>query len=178
MKRIIVAVMLLPFFAKAEYEDSIFIRRIANEILVNGKAFENLRYLAKKIGGRLAGSPQMVKAEVWGAATMRQSGADTVYLQECLVPHWVRGGADKAEIFSIDNKKQKRRLDALALGNSLGSGKNGVTAEVLGISSFEELEKRKEEVNGKIVFYNYPFNPTYIVPGQAYGESGIYRYSG
>src|SRR4051812_25784336 len=108
MKRLAVGVMLLPFFAKAQMEVSIFIRRIANEILVNGKAFENLRYLTKQIGGRLAGSQQMVKAEKWGAATMQQSGADTVYLQDCLVPHWVRGGVDKAEIVSVDGKRQKR----------------------------------------------------------------------
>lgn len=178
MKKFLVVFTLFPLLLSAQTEDSLFIRKIADEILVNGKAFENLRYLTKQIGGRLAGSPQMPKAEKWGAATMRQSGADTVYLQECMVPHWVRGGADKVEVVSVDNKKQKRSLDVLALGNSLGSGKNGVTAEVLAVSSFSELEQRKNEVTGKIVFYNYPFNPTYIVPGKAYGESGVYRYTG
>jgi len=178
MIKLLVALTLFPFFTKAQSEDSIFIKKIADDILVNGKAYENLHQLTKQIGGRLAGSPQMVKAEKWGAATMQRSGADTVYLQECAVPHWVRGGADKGEIISIDNKKQTRSLDVLALGNSLGSGKNGVTAAVLAVSSFDELEQRKDEVKGKIVFYNYPFNPTYIVPGKAYGESGVYRYSG
>ncbi len=66
----------------------------------------------------------------------------------------------------------------LPSGNSLGSGKKGITANVVAVSSFDELEKRKDEVKGKIVFYNYPFNPTYIVPGKAYGESGLYRYNG
>ncbi len=178
MKKILIVFTLFPFLLSAQNEDSVFIRKIANEALINGKAYENLRYLTKQIGGRLAGSPQMPKAEKWGAATMQQAGADTVYLQECVVPHWVRGGADKAEIVSVDNKKQKRSLDVLALGNSLGSGKNGVTADVLAVSSFAELEQRKDEVKGKIVFYNYPFNPTYIVPGKAYGESGVYRYTG
>lgn len=169
---------LFPLLLTAENEDSLFIKNIADEILVNGKAFENLRYLTKHIGGRLAGSPQMSKAEKWGAATMHQSGADTVYMQECIVPHWVRGGRDKAEIAAIDNKKIKRSLDVLALGNSIGSGKNGVTANVLAVSSFDELEERKNEIKGKIVFYNYPFNPTYIQPGKAYGEAGAYRYNG
>lgn len=178
MKKLLIVLVSFPLFTIAQYEDSAFIKKIADDILVNGKAFENLRYLTKQIGGRLAGSPQMPKAEKWGAATMRQSGADTVFLQECMVPHWVRGGIDKAEIVSVDNKAQKQTLDVLALGNSIGSGKNGVTANVLDISSFEELEKRKDEVKGKIVFYNYPFNPRYIVPGKAYGESGVYRYMG
>ncbi|MEJ7681805.1 MAG: hypothetical protein WKG06_28955 [Segetibacter sp.] len=170
MKKSLIVFTLFPFLLLAQTEDLIFIRKIADEILVNGKAYENLRYLTKQIGGRLAGSPQMVKAEKWGAATMQLSGADTVYMQECMVPHWIRGGVDKAEIISINNKKQKRSLDVLALGNSLGSSKNGLTAEVLAVSSFDELERRKDEVKGKIVFYNYPFNPTYIIPGKAYGE--------
>lgn len=178
MRKVAFAAIFLPFFAKAQLKDSVFIKRISDEILLNGKAFEKLHYLTKQIGGRLAGSPQMVKAEKWGVAALQQSGADTVYLQQCLVPHWVRGGVDKAEIVSFDNKKQKRSLDVLALGNSLGSGRKGVIAEVLAVSSFDELEKRRDEVKGKIVFYNYPFNPTYIVPAAAYGESGVYRYTG
>ena len=178
MKRFLVAITLFPLLLSAQSEDSVFIRKIADEVLLNAKAFENLHYLTKQIGGRLAGSPQMSKAEKWGVATMQQAGADTVYMQVCQVPHWVRGGIDKAEIISVDNKKQHRNLDALALGNSIGSGKNGVTPEVVAVSSFDELEQRKNEVKGKIVFYNYPFNPTYVVPAKAYGESGIYRYSG
>lgn len=178
MKKLSIVFAFFPLYTKAQTEDSLFIRKIADEVLVNGKAFENLRYLTKQIGGRLAGSPQMPKAEKWGAATMQQSGADTVYLQEVMVPHWVRGGTDKAEIISIDNKKQKHSLDALALGNSMGSGQNGITADVLTVSNFDELERLKDEVKGKIVFYNYPFNPTYIIPGKAYGESGVYRFTG
>jgi carboxypeptidase Q len=178
MKKLLLAFIVLPFIGKAQNGDSLFIRRIANEMLTNGKAYENLRHLTKQIGGRLAGSPQMVKAENWGLLTLKQSGADIAYLQECLVPHWVRGGADEAAVISVDNKKQKKTLDVLALGNSIGSGKKGVTAEVVAVASFDELEKRKDEVKGKIVFYNYPFNPTYIVPALAYRESGIYRSAG
>jgi hypothetical protein len=171
-------VVVIPMVSHAQNLDSIFIRRIADEMLVNGKAYENLRHLAKQIGGRLAGSPQMAKAEKWGLSVMRQSGAVTAYFQECVVPHWVRGGADKATVTGIDNKKLKRNLDVLALGNSLGTGKNGITGEVVAVSSFDELEKRKNEVKGKIVFYNYKFNPRYIVPALAYRESGVYRANG
>jgi hypothetical protein len=178
MKKLLFAIVFFPFLSKSQNSDSIFIRRIANEMLVNGKAYENLRHLTKQIGGRLAGSPQMVKAENWGLAILKQSGADTAYFQQCTVPHWVRGGVDKAVVTSIDDKKQKRTLDVLALGNSIGSGQKGVTADVVAVSSFDDLENRKNEVKGKIVFYNYPFNPTYIVPANAYGESGVYRANG
>ena len=80
----------------AQQEDSIFIRKISDEILSNGKAYENLRHLTKKIGARLAGSPGMVKAEQWGLMMMQESGADRAYMQECMVPHWIRGGQDRA----------------------------------------------------------------------------------
>jgi carboxypeptidase Q len=178
MKKKLLVVLFFPFFAQAQSSDSAFIKTIADEILANGKAFENLRVLTKQIGGRLAGSPQMVKAEKWGAETLRQAGADTVYMQECMVPQWVRGGKDKATIVRAGAKTQARELAVLALGNSIGSGPKGVTADVVAVASFAELEQRKNEVKGKIVFYNYPFNPSYIRPGQSYGEAGIYRYNG
>jgi carboxypeptidase Q len=107
---------------------------------------------------------------------MEQQGADKVWLQECMVPHWVRGGQDKAVIIEIDKKKATHNLDVLALGNSLGSGM--VTAEVLAVADFAELEKRKDEVKGKIVYYNKGFDPTNVKPFVSYGQTGIYRHSG
>src|SRR5688572_6562745 len=108
-------------------EDSLMIRKIANEILVNGKAYDNLRVLTKQIGGRLAGSPGMVKAEAWGAKTMKESGAAKTWLQECTVPHWVRGGKDEASAM-YNSGKAKKTLDIIALGNSMGTGPKGLKA--------------------------------------------------
>ena len=101
---------------------------MADEILKNGKAYDDLKVLTKQIGGRLAGSPQMVKAEQWGLKTMQQAGADKAWLQECMVPHWVRGGKDEAWASTPSSKK--RALDVVALGNSVGSMKP-LTAPVL-----------------------------------------------
>jgi carboxypeptidase Q len=178
MRKIILLLTFLPGYVFAQSNDSAFIRKIANDVLVNGKAYDNLRQLTKQVGGRLAGSPQMVKAENWGLKALKEAGADNVFLQQCMVPHWVRGGKDKASVVAVNGKKQNKSLDVLALGNSIGSGSKGVTADVIAVASFDELEKRKDDVKGKIVFYNYPFNPTYIRPGQAYGETGVYRRNG
>ena len=67
MKKFIAAFtcLMIAFFSSAQKEDSVFIRRIADEILMNGKAYDDLHVLTKQIGGRLSGSPQMVKAEQW-----------------------------------------------------------------------------------------------------------------
>ncbi len=175
MKKIIFtsAAFLFSVVVFGQAEDSLMIKKISDEILLNGKAYDNLRHLTKKIGGRLAGSPQMTMAEQWGEKLMKESGANKVTMQPCIVPHWIRGGEDKARTINGN-----RKLDVVALGNSMGSGKKGVKAEVLLVNSFDELEKKKDEVKDKIVFYNYKFNPTYIQTFRSYGEASQYRGSG
>jgi carboxypeptidase Q len=159
----------------AQQEDSITIRAIADEILVNGKAYENLRTLTKQVGARLSGSAGMYKAEAWGKKTLEAVGAGTVWLQECKVPHWTRGGKDEAKATA---NSQNLNLDILALGNSVGTGAKGVKAPVILINSFDELEQRKEEVKGKIVFYNYKFNNKLVKTFEAYGDAVKYRGQG
>lgn len=160
--------------ALARQEDSLRIRAIADEILENGKAYENLRVLTKQVGPRLSGSAGMYKAEAWGKKVLEQAGADKVWLQECKVPHWVRGGKDEAYIAAT----RKIDLDVLALGNSVGTGPKGIKAPVILINSFDELEQRKEEVKGKIVFYNYKFNNKLVKTFLAYSDAGKYRGQG
>jgi carboxypeptidase Q len=167
--------LLFVFGVHAQKEDSLFIRRIADEILMNGKAYDDLRVLTKQIGGRLSGSPQMVKAEQWGLKLFQSLNPDKVWLQECMVPHWVRGGKDEA---TASYRKQKKSLDVIALGNSMGSGKNGVHGNVIEVKSFEELELKKVQLKGKIVFYNYHFNQKFIRTFEAYGDAVKYRGAG
>lgn len=157
-------------------EDSLFIRRLANEILTSGKAYENLRVLTKQVGPRLSGSAGMYKAEDWGVKTLEAAGADKTWKQECMVPHWVRGGKDEAWIVGPGN--QKISLDVLALGNSVGTGQKGVQAPVVLVNSFDELEAKKDQLKGKIVFYNYRFNDKFIRTNQAYGDAVKYRGAG
>ena len=161
----------------AQQEDSIFIRKISDEILSNGKAYENLRHLTKKIGARLAGSPGMVKAEQWGLMMMQESGADRAYMQECMVPHWIRGGQDRALAkLSLSDKKPKT-LDVVALGNSVGTMKP-IQHQVVEVKDFDELDRKKDSVKGKIVFYNCLFNPTYVNTFHAYRDAVKYRGQG
>lgn len=163
-------------FLFAQNEDSLFIRRIADEVLINGKAYDNLHYLTKKIGARLSGSPGMVKAEQWGLKTMQESGADKAWLQECMVPHWVRGGQDRAE--AKYDGATKKSLSVTALGNSIGSDGKAINANVIEVKSFDDLESKKDQLKGKIVFYNYHFNPTFIQTFQSYGDAVRYRGAG
>jgi hypothetical protein len=153
-------------------DDSALIRRLADTILTDGKAYSNLRVLTKTVGARLSGSAGFYKGEKWGQAALEDAGSDKVWLQECMVPHWVRGGKDLAEWRRalrlhkdgtvISGAEDRGDMDILALGNSVGTGPEGIEAQVILIHDFDELERRKDELKGKIVFYNYKFNPLFI----------------
>ncbi len=161
----------------AQDVDSITIKKIANEIMINGKAYDNLRYLCKSIGPRLSGSPNAQKAIDATAKMLKDAGADTVYLQPCMVPHWVRGEKEKGFIKLDDGTKYK--LNLCALGNSVATGKGGINSSVIEINNFAELDRMGEkEIKGKIIFFNFPMDPTYIRTFRAYGESGISRRRG
>ena len=126
MKKILIVLFIIPLFAASQntIEDSLFIHKIAVNILSGDAAYNNLHYLTKNIGGRLSGSPHMYLAEQWGAQAMKDAGADNVTMQECMVPHWIRGGTDNAIIIYKDKNanQQKYSLHILALGNSVGTG--------------------------------------------------------
>ena len=171
---------LLPFVASAQTnDDSIFIKRISDDVLQNGKAYEWLHQLTKNIGGRLAGSAQFIKAVQWGKQTFDQIGADRVYLQECEVTHWERNGKnDRVAITAVNGKPYPDPLDALSLGNSLGTAPKGVTAELFAVNDFDQLEKYKDNIKGKIVFYNYHFEPTNVSTFASYSDAGKYRWTG
>ncbi len=169
-----VALFVICFAAFAQ-EDSAMVKKIADEILLNGKAYSNLYTLCKLVGQRLSGSAGMYKGEEWGLKVLKEAGAENVYLQECMVPHWVRGKKEVAE-FRTHKRSADPVFNVLALGNSVGTGDKGVLAPVIEVKNFDELNQRKEEVRGKIVFFNYPFNKT-LLKG-AYGDAVRYRGGG
>jgi len=95
-------------------------------------------------------------------------GMDSVWLQPCIVPHWNRG--DKEEVRITNSALGSMNLNVLALGNSIGTSSEGIVAEVIEVQSLEEVEKLGNAgVNGKIVFYNRPMDPTQIRTFNAYG---------
>jgi len=169
------AFLFITGFAFSQNEDSAMIKKISDEILLNGKAYTNLYTLCKSVGQRLSGSAGMYKGEAWGLKTLKDAGAANVYLQECMVPHWVRGKKEKAG-YKTKKGIGDPSFNILSIGNAVGTGNAGVLAKVIEVKNFEELNRRKDEVKGKIVFYNYPFNKT-LLRG-AYGDAVRYRSNG
>ena len=178
MRKLFLLMFCWPFLTQAQVnQDSIIIKKMSDEIMTNGKAYDLLRQLTKQIGGRLAGSPQQQNAAIWGKRNMESFAPDKVFMQPCKTPNWQRGGKDFASVVSVNGKAMNRPLAALALGNSLGS--NGlVEAELLAVADFDELEQRKADVKGKIVYYHSMFDPTIIQTFGAYGKAGVYRSTG
>lgn len=165
----------LSNLAFSQNQDSTIIKKIADEVMLRSSAYENLRILCKKIGPRLSGSANAAKAVIATADMLRKAGADTVYFQPCMVTHWVRGEKESGYI-KFSGGKYNLRL--CALGNSVGSGKKGVSGDVVEVKSMQELHKLGNSIKGKIVFFNIAMDPRHIKTFRAYGESGIGRRSG
>ncbi|HAO09374.1 MAG TPA: peptidase M28 [Chryseobacterium sp.] len=162
----------LAVFGQAK-EDSIQFAKISTEILNKGKAYNELRELTKNIGHRLSGSASYEKAVTWAEQKLRDAGADKVWLQEVMVPVWVRG-KESLQI-KISNGKWKS-LKMLSLGNSEGTGGKDISGEIIMVRSMEEYDKLSpEQVKDKIVFFNYPFSQTYIETFRGYGDAAKYR---
>ncbi len=176
MKKILFLVFLCPLILKAQNHAE-NIQKIFNYELTEGHTYENLRYLCKEIGNRISGSPQAAAAVEYTKQLMESYGFDTVYLQPVMVPHWVRGGKEQAKVLN-SSKLGAVDLNVLALGNSRGTGPNGLVGEVVEVYGIEGLRKLGDQVKGKVVFFNQPMDPTLINTFQAYGGANGQRGSG
>ncbi|MEX0968364.1 MAG: M28 family peptidase [Bacteroidia bacterium] len=159
-------------------KDSVQIREIYDFALTRGECYGWLRYLSKEIGGRLSGSPEAEEAVQWSHRLMDSLGFDTVYLQPVMVPHWVRGEKEYAAILG-EQESGNSEVPVTALGGSIRTEKDGLTAQVVEVMNFEELEQLGEaNVKGKIVFYNRPMDPKNITTFSSYGGTVDQRWAG
>ena len=180
MLRILLPILLLPMLAHTQApRDSaaLFIKDIYRQSYAELKAYKWLTTLTKDIGHRLSGSPEAAKAVEWAYAVLDTMGLDSVWLQEVKVPHWVRG--ENESVIAISDEMGSFSLMALALGNSPGTGNDGVQADVIEVKSLDQLKAMPEEfVRGKIVFFNRPMDAGLPSMMTAYGGAGDQRGNG
>jgi carboxypeptidase Q len=122
------------------------------------------------IGPRLCGSTKSLQAIFWAKKLMQGFGADSVRLQPVLAPNWKRGNAERL-LISRSSCCKKKNLAIAALGGSIGTGPAGITAPVLEVKSLAEVDSLGVKVQGKIVFYNRPFDPGRMNPNESYGQA-------
>ena len=156
--------LLLPFALAAPPDFEATAADLLGRALASDLPMERLTELCDGIGPRLSGSEALDRALDWGEARMQADGLST-RRQEVMVPHWVRG-EERLRLLA----PQALDLPLLAIGNSIGTPKEGLEAEVVVVGSFEELEARAPEVSGRIVLFDVPFTE--------YGETVAYRIEG
>lgn len=176
MKRLFYLLVFLGQFIESYSQDSVMIRRIYDQALLNGQAHENLRQLCKDIGPRLSGSAQAQMAIDWSYQKMRSYQFDKVQKQAITVPHWERGTTESAWYQTSNGALHKVHL--LALGGSIGT--NGLLqAEIIEFKTLEALQSAKKEmIENKIVFLNQPMDAAQIQTFKAYGACYAIRGNG
>ena len=155
-------------------EDTKVIKQFFDESLTTRETYQLLDYLCNNIGHRLSGSEAAAKAVDWTEKVMTDYGFDKVYKQDVLVPNWKRGNKEIAQIAGV-----KGDLAVLALGMSVATPAEGLTAEVVEVQGLDEVESLgRENIEGKIVFYNRPTDQRHIATGPAYGGAVDQRVAG
>src|ERR1044071_6454591 len=131
-----------------EYRD--VASQLIGAALVDDGGWRKLSHLTTQIGPRLSGSPQLERALQWMFEGMRTEGLENVRLQPLKVPHWVRG--NESVRMSAPFEKP---IAMLGLGGSVGTSPQGITAAVIVVRNYEELEMLgRSKVEGKIVLYD------------------------
>lgn len=152
----------------AQDADIYMIKSIHNEILKNGRCYPWLTALCTEHGGRIAGSDAYIGAANFTKKTLSTIPGVSASQQDCQASYWSRG--DINDVYMTDAKGQLLPLNALSLGNSVGTPEGGLIAEVVEVQSLDEVESLgSEAVSGKIIFYNRPMDPTSIRTFNAYG---------
>jgi carboxypeptidase Q len=157
-------------------------KRIRDAALKDPYALYELRHLADDIGPRLSGSPQAQAAVEYVADEMRALGAE-VTLEKAMVPHWVRG-AETAEVVHWPGQTPgtTQKVVLTALGGSVATPPEGLTAEVVVVDNWEELHALPAgAVKGKILLFNHKFDKELAAQGHgldAYIGGVVYRGAG
>ena len=164
----LLALLATPLAAQQPVADQY--RDVANRIIDAAVADSNVAWsrLAAFVdysGPRLSGSANLERGIDWMLAEMKKDGLTGVRGEPAMVPHWVRG----RESITMTLPREAD-VPMLGLGGSIGTSPQGITGEVLVVSSFAELTKRAVDARGKIVLFDVPFTD--------YGSTVRYRGAG
>ena len=139
--------------------------RIIAAATADSAAWNKLAELTDGFGHRLSGSEALERALDWILARMKSEGLENVRGEPVMVPRWVRGH-EQVELI----QPRYLKMPMLGLGQSVGTPRGGIQAEVLVVSSFDDLKAKAALASGKIVLYDVPFTN--------YGQTVAYRGQG
>lgn len=160
-----------------DQQDSLNIRKMYDMSLMNGQSYAWLDHLSNKIGGRLSGSVNAERAVQYTKEELEKLGLDRVWLQPVMVPKWTRGVKEYAYVQVPGGTTTP--VNIAALGGSVATPDTGLRAQVVEVQGLEDLARYgKDQLQGKIIFYNRPMRPDLIHTFEAYGGCVDQRYSG
>ena len=139
--------------------------RLIEAALKDTSGFERLAEMCDTFGPRFSGTDNLEKAIDWILSEMNRDGLSNVHGEAVMIPKWVRGNESASMV-----SPWKKELHMLGLGGSIGTPPEGITADIMVVSSFDELEEMADEAKGKIVLFNVPFTN--------YGKTVSYRSGG
>jgi carboxypeptidase Q len=123
------------------------IRAAAYESTVS---YEALGELCDNFGHRLSGTETLEESIDWAADKMREFGFENVRKEPVQVPVWVRND-ESATIL----EPARHELSILGLGGSIGTGPEGITAQVVRVANFDELDALEDQaIAGRIVLFD------------------------
>jgi carboxypeptidase Q len=160
----------VPLFGQTSIPEQLIARELASS-----QAYETLSHLTDDIGQRLSGSPGAAAAVRFTTERFRAWGID-VRNERVAVPHWVRG-REEARLVSQHDQK----IVLTTLGGSVATPPKGITADVVEVTSFDELKQLGAKVKGKIVFFNVPMDMEMVRARrsfEAYSKAVVYRGAG
>lgn len=179
MKKLWFIFMCTSIFLNAQNQEDINtqISKIYRKALIEGKSYDWLDHLTNQIGGRLSGSLNMESAVKWAKEELDGLPLDSVWLQAVMVPKWVRGTFEYANIESSPGNTIN--VNICALGGSIATPSIGIRANVVEVKHLDDLAKLgKEKIKGKIVFFNRSMQADLINTFKAYSGAVDQRYSG
>jgi hypothetical protein len=176
MKNLLLLLLITTTASFSQTNDEQQLKAIYQQALTKSKCYGWLDHLSNKIGSRLSGSDGAAKAVQYTKAQLETLGLDKVYLQEVMVPKWVRG---EKEVAYLKVGNQKYKFPICALGLSVATPKTGIQSQIIEVQSLDELQKLGvAQIKGKIVFFNRPMDPEFIETFKAYGSCVDQRSSG
>ena len=128
-------------------------------------AWDRLAFMTDTFGPRHSGSANLDATLRWAEAEMKEDGLENVRLEPVMVPQWVRGEESLEIVEPFPNA-----VPILGLGGSVSTRPEGVSGELMVVSSYDELNARRDEARGRIVLFNVLYT--------TYGETVRYRGGG
>ena len=165
--KLIISICFLTFLSANDIKDEYgsVTEKIIRSLDTDSLGYKRLAYLCDMFGPRLSGSKNLEKAIDWIINEMKNDGLSSVRGERVKVPTWIRGKESLKILVPFE-----RELNVLGVGGSVSTSKGGIRGEVIVVDDFEELDRMKKNIAGKIVLYNVPFT--------TYGETVQYRYDG